>query len=380
MVKGEGKEKYLAPGNELCPFCGQPLPENMEQRMAELFDENYEQEIASMKQYFQAFREEMNRIYLALQNILRLPAPEGAAGELPENMKELRQVISENLSVMKEKEAFPDREYELRDITPLLEQIIRDTAVLNRRIRKHNQVMDSQKAYQKSANQNAWDYLAYLMKEDIERYRSAVARNEEREEELTDRRRAAASEQEEILARIREQEELTENTREAMQEINEILRSSRYQGFTLREKEGEENLYEIVYSDGRIAESLSEGEYRMLTFLYFCQRALKRTASSGSGRQKILVMDDPTAGLDQRGKKVVLSMIRRLAGACLNDGTVSAEDRESEIEQIFLMTHDLDFYRQLMDSYEPDAAPSEEIGWFQLRKRSEKTTIQRRGE
>ena len=38
-------------------------------------------------------------------------------------------------------------------------------------------------------------------------------------------------------------------------------------GFSLRERPGTEGIYEIVRPDGSLANSLSDGEYDMLTFL-----------------------------------------------------------------------------------------------------------------
>ena len=375
----EGREKYLQPGQEICPFCGQPLPQDLEERLTELFDENYEQEMAAMRKYFRAYRDEMNRIFQQIQRIMQAPAPEGAAPELPEHAAELRQAISGNLEAMKQKEAHPDREYSLQDLSGLLEEIGNDIVQINRRITRHNTILDSQKEYQTSANRKAWAYLADLVRDDTEIYRGSLLRNEAQAADLAARKSDVDAEIISFEKQIREWEEMTSNTREAMEEINQILRASRYQGFTLRERAGEENLYEVVYSDGRIAESLSEGEYRMLTFLYFCQQALKRTASPDTGRQKVLVIDDPTTGLDQRARKVVVSMIRRLAAVCLGNAPAQ-EDPDAEIEQIFLFTHDLEFYRQLMDSYDLESASPEDIAWYQLRKRNEKTIVQRRGE
>ena len=376
----EGREKYLAAGNGLCPFCGQPLPHDMERRLSELFDESYEQEMAAMRKYFRAYRDEMNRIFPPLQRILQAPFPAGAAEDLARHLSGLKQAVTENLSAMKQKEACPDREGELRDLSPLFRQIEQDIVLLNRRITQHNTILESQKEYQNSANRKAWAYLADLMKEEIEAYRSALKKNEEMAARLFARKNDEDREIASILSRIQELEKMTANTSEAVEEINRILRNSRYQGFTLREKAGEENLYEVVWSDGRTAESLSEGEYRMLTFLYFCQQALKKASFSDTGKQKILVIDDPAAGLDQRAKKAVISMVRRLAAACLGESAAESEDSGAEIEQIFLMTHDLEFYRQLMDSYDMECIPSGDIAWFQFRKRNEQTSVQKRGE
>lgn len=54
-----------------------------------------------------------------------------------------------------------------------------------------------------------------------------------------------------------------------MKDINVLLKNSGFQGFRLREKNGVENVYEVVRSNGIIADKLSEGERNFIAFLYF---------------------------------------------------------------------------------------------------------------
>lgn len=59
------------------------------------------------------------------------------------------------------------------------------------------------------------------------------------------------------------------NTEAAIEGINRIIRTSGFQGFSLKAKEGVQNTYEVIRPDGSVAEKLSEGERNFIAFLYF---------------------------------------------------------------------------------------------------------------
>ena len=57
------------------------------------------------------------------------------------------------------------------------------------------------------------------------------------------------------------------STKPAIDSINNILRDSGFHDF-VREKR-HENVYEVIRTDGKIADNLSEGERNFIAFLYF---------------------------------------------------------------------------------------------------------------
>lgn len=59
------------------------------------------------------------------------------------------------------------------------------------------------------------------------------------------------------------------NTSATIESVNILLRDSGFQGFSIQEKEGVPNVYDVVRPDGSIAENSSEGERYFIAFLYF---------------------------------------------------------------------------------------------------------------
>ena len=129
----------------------------------------------------------------------------------------------------------------------------------------------------------------------------------------------------------------------------------------------------------------------MLTFLYFCQQAVKKGGwdedvnSRTPGSQKmllprILVLDDPTNGMDRRGKQVVRTMTAQLARMCLQNK--SAVSGGADLVQLFLFTHDMEYYRDLMENLRiPDLSDpaSQQVAWVQLRRQNGVSALTVRG-
>ena len=186
------------------------------------------------------------------------------------------------------------------------------------------------------------------------------------------------SEKQRLEDMIRQQESRTQNSREAVDAVNRILAAARYQGFSLRERPGTEGIYEIVRPDGTLANSLSDGEYNMLTFLYFFQQAIRKggwdESPQGTALPRILILDDPTSGLDQRGKKIVASLIAQLSDQCRRG--VPASPDGPVIAQIFQFTHDLAYFRSFMEIRKEARGDA----WIQLRKQDGVTRLEIKGD
>ena len=81
--------------------------------------------------------------------------------------------------------------------------------------------------------------------------------------------------------------------------INEILKKFDFKGFKLEENTKQKGTYLILREDGTIAnETMSEGEYNFITFLYFYYLVYGSHESTGVTSNKIIVIDDPISSLD----------------------------------------------------------------------------------
>ena len=379
----EGKEAFLQASEGSCPFCSQKLPDAFSQMLRDLFDENYEAKITSLRAYEAAFKAEANRIYTLLSCWLDNPFPGIKTSRIPALLTELKQLLNTALHTIREKTAHPGNTAVLPDLEGTLTGLKEEARAINRQIEEHNDIIKKQKSFQRECSQLAWQYLADTCTLPVRDYHQAVRKNSEKRENAEKMQRAILAENQRLEEQLRLLESRTENSREAVAAINHILSSSRYQGFSLREKDGADGLYEIVRPDGSLADSLSDGEYRMLTFLYFCQQALKKggwpyvpdsSESQDTGdiqgpRPRLLVIDDPVNGVDRRGRRIISSMIAHLARVCLKEtaGSVGA----AGIAQLFWFTHDIAFYDDFMKSWDSLRLPesyNRQVTWGNLRK------------
>ena len=387
----EGKETYLAASEGSCPFCSQKLPENFTALLESLFDAGYNAQITALRSYDAAFKAEVKRIYPQLAQWLNHPFPEIGAGRIPALLADFRQRVTLFTKQIGEKLRHPGLIMALPDFTDLLADLQAEAERINQLIDQHNEVVREQKIFQDRCRDLAWRYLLSEQSGAIRIWQETNRVNAGRRETVQKMKTELQNHSQQLLSQIRELESHTENCREAIEEINRILAASRYQGFSLRERPGVEGIYEIVYSDGSLATSLSDGEYRMLTFLYFCQQAVKKGGwdedvnSRTPGSQKmllprILVLDDPTNGMDRRGKQVVRTMTAQLARMCLQNK--SAVSGGADLVQLFLFTHDMEYYRDLMENLRipdlPDPA-SQQVTWAQLRRQGGVSALTVRG-
>lgn len=106
--------------------------------------------------------------------------------------------------------------------------------------------------------------------------------------------------------------------------------------------------YEVIRDDGKVAVNLSEGERNFIAFLYFYYVVRGMRSETDSGKNKIVVIDDPVSSMDSSALFIVGSPVREMIGICAN----VADPVENEnpifagryIEQIFILTHNAYFH------------------------------------
>ena len=374
-----GREEYLEKTDGICPFCGQPLPTSFEESLHRLFDDAFEAQMSALRSYEYAFKTEMNRIYPVFSSWLRNPFPEIAAdGSAAVLIAELKARITEAVNKIHEKTLRPGFTPDPPDFDDLLDKLQMLADRINRRIDQHNRITREQKSEQERCRRMAWQILAQQFEPSLRAFMGIVRTNDAKRAQIRQRQEKMLSEKQRLEDMIRQQESRTQNSREAVDAVNRILAAARYQGFSLRERPGTEGIYEIVRPDGTLANSLSDGEYNMLTFLYFFQQAIRKggwdESPQGTALPRILILDDPTSGLDQRGKKIVASLIAQLSDQCRRG--VPASPDGPVIAQIFQFTHDLAYFRSFMEIRKEARGDA----WIQLRKQDGVTRLEIKGD
>ena len=374
-----GREAYLEKADGSCPFCGQPLPMSFEESLHRLFDDAFEAQMSALRSYEYAFKAEMNRIYPVFSSWLRHPFPEIAAeGRLAALLGELKVRITEAVNRIHEKILRPGLAVDPPDFDELFGKLRLFSEEFNRRIDQHNRIIGEQKSEQEHCRRMAWQILTQQFAPSLRSFMGIVRKNDAKRAQIRQRQEKLILEKQTLEEMLRQQESRTQNSREAVDAVNRILAAARYQGFSLRERPGTEGIYEIVRADGTLANTLSDGEYNMLTFLYFFQQAIRKggwdESPQGTVLPRILILDDPTNGLDRRGRKIVASLISQLSDQCLNGAAASPDG--PVIAQIFQFTHDLEYFRTCMDIRKDVDGEA----WVQLRKQDGVTRLEVKGD
>ena len=91
-------------------------------------------------------------------------------------------------------------------------------------------------------------------------------------------------------------------------------------------------MYEVIRSNGSIAENLSEGERNFIAFLYFYHLVRGSETADGGLRDKIVVIDDPVSSMDSSSLFIVSALVREMIDICHNN----AEERVPIVQGNFI--------------------------------------------
>lgn len=151
----------------------------------------------------------------------------------------------------------------------------------------------------------------------------------------------------------------------AIENINEKLKYFHQLGFELGyhklERDGE---YCIQDKDGdkRLVKTLSEGEKNIIAFLWFIEHLQDKEQDLGD---KIVVFDDPMSSNDSYSQYLMISEIKNLI----------SKRNSMNIKQIFMLTHNPYFYRQVVNQNKYDEKSRRTYNYIHLYKRTKESNV-----
>ena len=365
----KGHEAFHEKGEGKCPYCQQPLPADFEQQLAEAFDAQYEENRRRIAQFGRAYQQAAEQLMAPLRQLREDSFQVGSYQDFTARLLLLENGISQNIQLIRSKWEAPSKVVE---ITPLAVQLGDLSDMLsgwNEKIRAHNEALQNNQAKQTQCTQQVRAYLAQRLAPLVRDYHNRLHAIQEKEKELSRLRLENQQEEQSIAVQMGNLEKKYVNTQAACQHINELLSRTGFQNFHLQEK-GTPSVYEIVRDDGTPAKQLSEGERQFLGFLYFCHQIGSQN-EAGQVSQKIVILDDPSTGLDNRAKAAVASLTRELITACLRNADKETYDKKFKahlqvpVAQMFLLTHDSQFQRAISSGLEQEW---KDVSYFLLEK------------
>ena len=343
----DGHSHFTGIAGGKCPYCQQKLPANFESEIATCFDAQYQQDIRDLGQFRDAYDRETAEIIRVLKaNTVDVMASVDLRA-YQEKLALLESNFEINRQRIAEKAKEPSKTVSLEDTDTLLLEIGAMIDDVNKLIKANNDVVAEKKSSKARCKVEILQHLAFMLTSEVTGYQAEVARLKKEIEDVIERGKKLKAEIADLTKEISDLNKHNANTEAAIDSINKILQDSGFQGFSIRAKEGVENVYEIVRENGKVAENLSEGERNFIAFLYFYHR-VRGSMSSEELKEKIVVIDDPVSSMDSTALFLVSAIAREMINVCRNNTEyLNPQVPGDYIKQLFILTHNVYFHREV---------------------------------
>lgn len=330
--------QYIKNSNNQCPFCQQPLPNYINQ-LAEYFNKEYETDCANLSNLYIKYENLSTNIIERIRGIEEL---EYIENKLEFNNFELKfkNIIDNNISKIKDKIKNSSILIELEKSSDILSNLNKLICVINNSNEEYNLKIDNINSTKQDLISEIWNYFANELEGDIREYETKKSNCNKALELMNENFIKNKTRIEEIKKEIKKIEKTITGISATLNEITQILQSFGFNSFKLIE--GKENgTYRIVRNNGDdVGKTLSEGEYRFISFLYFYHLINGSNDSSGLTRDKIIVIDDPISSLDSNSLFIVSTLTKNIIKECF--------ENINGIKQVFIMTHNIYFYKEIL--------------------------------
>lgn len=349
----KGYDEYLEHSDGKCPFCHQDLPTTFEDDIAKAFDEEYQNTLDALKNFETNYKNKMAALIELLTNNLNGIYPKADTALYEKALAQLETAVTKNEKIIAQKREKPGEKVALEDTESIIKQI--DTAIddINKTIQSNNEIVATKQDKQLECFNMVWEEIAFLLKNDVSSYTKGKAAIDAEVKRLQTQVTDLQNKYRALTIEINKLNTQVIDTSATVTSINAYLKDSGFEGFTLHEKEGVKGTYEVIREDGKVAEHLSEGERNFIAFLYFYHLVRGSQTETDSGKDKIVIIDDPVSSMDSSSLFIVSALVREMIGVCSNNVSGAAvrgngtEYQGKYIQQLFILTHNAFFHREI---------------------------------
>ncbi|NCC15741.1 MAG: hypothetical protein EOM28_05250 [Clostridia bacterium] len=346
----QGHEHFAETPEGKCPYCQQELPDDFEEQVAACFDGQYQEDIDALRQFREDYASDMQSFLDVLNGNLQGAFPKLDLTEYKAKIALLEKTIEINIQRIADKLKEPSSVVTLENVKTLRDEINNLIEGFNKQIQANNGIVGAKRQKQAECTRKVWELIAFTLQSDVSTYRG---RRKTFDDEITALMKLitdGGKTSRDLGNEIADLNKRVVSTAPTIKSINDLLRDSGFQGFTLREKRGQQNVYEVVRHDGTVADKLSEGERNFIAFLYFYHLVRGSHTDSDVSKDKIVVIDDPVSSMDSCVLFIVSTLVREMVGVCFNNAEYREQEREVQgdyIKQIFILTHNVYFHREI---------------------------------
>ncbi len=376
----KGHANYIGHTEGKCPFCQGKLPDTFETDIAQAFDEGYQKALDALEKLETEYTAKMSALIELFNNNLSVVFPKVETADYEKLVAQLETLITENEQLIAKKRTTPGELVELKDTDTIIAELDDAITEINKTIQGNNEIVDTKPDKQLECFNMVWEEIAFLLKDDVAAYKKSKADIEAEAKRLDGRVKTLQGEYRKLSGEINTLNASVINTAATVDSINAHLKDSGFEGFTLHEKEGVKGTYEVIREDGRVADHLSEGERNFIAFLYFYHVVRGSQSETDSGKDKIVIIDDPVSSMDSSALFIVSALVREMIGVCSNNvsgAAVRGNGTEYEgkyIQQLFILTHNAFFHREITYN---QVSHYRYVSFFKVNKKNNVSTVEK---
>ncbi|MFC7061040.1 AAA family ATPase [Halobacillus seohaensis] len=350
----------------VCPFCQQQLPDELDAKLHNYFDQTYSDQINRLKhlsERYELYIDDVISQSIKLNNTTN--------GYLKnKKIEDITSLIEakkkDNINLLKSKLNEPSKVVVLQDFSENIDEINQEVEEANKLIKENNTLVTNAKEAKKDLLADIWKYL---FEQNKESYNSFKSNDDQLATGINGRNiglKNKIKHREQLREEVSQLQMQVTNIEHSVNEINKRLRSFGFTNFKL-DTASEKGHYKIVRENGEDVENtLSEGEKTFITFLYFYNLLKGSTDSGEVTTNKVVVIDDPISSLDSNILFIVSNLIREIIEETKNN--------TGETKQLILLTHNIYFHKEVSFT-RPNQPFSDESFWI-VRKTNNKSYVQ----
>lgn len=364
--------------SEHCEFCGNPLPDDLLERLDAHFDKESEELESKIKAKIQNIKQEVG----FLKDDLKLNSNEfyseykdefeSKRADYKKQIKQYKKNLQSLISLLEEKSSdifSQKRVMPLVDMTQSLQVL---ATSINKLISLNNEktstlISDQQEAYNALLLQEVCNFVKEIQYEDavkeIVKCKKAHASLDSEREVISAQISIKKQEISELQTQMKDE---TKGADKVNKYLNNFFGHNSLKLEAIEVERSKAYKFEIKRGE-RLAKNLSEGECSLVAFCYFLAK-LEDTESKD--KKLIIYIDDPISSLDSNHIFFVYSLIESLISKPIG------EDENSKkiysYDQLFISTHNLDFLKYLKRM----SKPKKQFEQFLISQKVDKSAIE----
>ena len=346
---------YLELTKNQCPFCQQSVETTLKAEIESVFDETYNRQIKELEAYQTNYTQSVSALIQNLKRIAERDIEILDFSILETHIRLIEEEYKNNLTILEKKVKSPSSSVELNSLSTDFEKVKKIIDSYRATIEANNSTAQNIGREKSKLKSEIWKFIANELSSDLTNFQKRLSGLGVARKSIKEQIDQRIIDKEKLAKQIKEKESDVTSIIHTKNEINKILKSFGFTNFSI--SEAENGYYKIIRQNGADAkETLSEGEYTFITFLYFYQLLKGSKEESGLTKDKIVVIDDPISSLDSNVLFIVSNLIKEILKDC--------RKKENGIKQVFILTHNIYFHKEVTFKGSRQGKWKEEAFWI----------------